>query len=596
MILQTLANYYDLLLNDEDSGISQPGYSKTRVSFAAVISSEGDLVDLEDLRVQSGKKLIGREMNVPEQIKKTSGVASNFLCENASYFFGIPIKGDEGKSQKEHQKFKELHLELLENLHSKEGLAIKAFLENWNPTEAMNSEILKSYFEDLKTANIVFKLDGNVKPLHNLNEFQSVWENYKSVNESRVIGQCLISGEILPLARLHPSIKGVIGSQTSGASIVSFNLEAFTSYGKDQSFNAPISEKSTFAYTTSLNYLLGNRDHNIRIGDTTIVYWAEKSLNNIEESIFAEIFSPSTSMKDSEETTTPMIRRDPEVVRIVQRIMEKLKNGLSIRTAATEFDPNVKFYILGLAPNASRLSIRFWNQDNFGDLIEKMLQHQLDMDVERPENLRLSIPPWMILKEAAVRRDLKNISPILAGNLAKSIFTGLVYGDSLFTQILGRIRVEGQVNDIRAGIMKACMKRKARKLGDLEKEALYTVSLNEHNLNKGYLLGRLFAVLEKAQQDVTQNLNASIKDRYFGAASATPQSVFPVLIKLSQHHMAKSNYGSFRDREIQKILEKLESFPAHLNLEEQGNFILGYYHQKQSFYKPAEEKTTKEEQ
>jgi CRISPR-associated protein Csd1 len=194
------------------------------------------------------------------------------------------------------------------------------------------------------------------------------------------------------------------------------------------------------------------------------------------------------------------------------------------------------------------------------------------------------VTPWRILKEASANRDTKNISPLLAGNLARCIFTGQVYGESIYTHMLSRIRADGQVNDIRAGMIKACMKRKSRKQGNSEKEAIFTVSLNTESTNTGYRLGRLFAVMEKAQQDANPGLNATIKDRYFGAASTTPGSVFPILIKLSQHHISKAEYGRFRDVEIQGILETVEAFPAYMNLDDQGQFVLGYYHQKQALY------------
>jgi CRISPR-associated protein Csd1 len=584
MILQALANYYEVLVSDEDSGVSPPGSSSAKVSFAAIISQQGELVDLEDLRIQSGNKMIARGMIVPEQIKKTSGIASNFLCENASYSFGLATKGDVEKSKKQFLAFKNFHLQILNAVFSKDVDAFKLFLNNWNYDEVLSSKVLERNSEYLLTCNLVFKIDGSSRYLHQLTEVRNAWKAYKAGSLSEEIGQCLISGEMSPIARLHPSIKGVVGSQAMGASIVSFTPSAFCSYGKEQSYNAPVSEESTFAYTTALNYLLSSDKHRIRVGDTTAVFWAEKSTDGLEESIFKELFDPVSEAQDDETKEFKGRVPDEGAVRRIKMLLNRLKEGLTVDDPNDDFNRDTQFYILGLSPNAARLSIRFWYQDTFIKLVEKMLQHQLDMDIVRPKNANDMVTPWRILKEAAARQDTKNISPLLAGNLARSILSGQVYGESIYTHMISRIRADGKVSDIRAGMIKACSMRKHRKQGNLEKEAMYTVSLNTENSNTGYRLGRLFAVMEKAQQDASPGLNATIKDRYFGAASTTPGSVFPILVKLSQHHISKAEYGRFRDTEMQGILETVESFPSYMNLEDQGQFILGYYHQKQSFY------------
>lgn len=590
MILQALANHYKILLEDEKSGVSPPGYSRAGVSFAAIISKEGELLDLEDLRVQKGKKLVSRDMVVPEQLKKANGIASNFLCENASYFFGLSAIDQSEKSKKKFESFRELHQVILENAKSEDAKILLLFFKKWDAVSAVNHRVIEKNKEELLTANIVFKIEGSLKYVHEIPEVKQAWSFYKGSQLSDIVGQCLMTGKNLPLARLHPSVKGVSGSQSVGASIVSFNLESFKSYGKDQSFNAPVSEEATFAYTTALNYLLNSEKNRLRIGDTTTVFWAECSSNGLEEAIFAELFDPSSvsgddNVEDEKKKDEKGRIRDPHAVQIVKKVLGKLKNGEKIYEAATEINLDTKFFILGLSPNVARLSIRFWYEDTFGALFERMIQHQLDMEIERPEKLGVSIPTWMVLKEMAVQHDLKNLSPLLAGNFSKSIISGQCYGESIYNQMIGRIRADREVNAVRAGMIKACMKRRARKYGEYEKEALFTVSLNERNENKGYRLGRLFAVLEKAQLDVSPKLNATIKDRYFGAASATPASVFPTLVKLSQHHMSKSEYGYARDREIKEILQGVDAFPAHLNLENQGQFVLGYYHQKQAFFK-----------
>jgi CRISPR-associated protein Csd1 len=584
MILQALEKHYEVLLEDKNSGIAPLEFCSARVSFAAIISKNGELLDLEDLRINNGKKLLARDMIVPEQVIKTSGTSSNFLCENASYAFGLPTKNDIKKSRKEFKEFERFHEEILSGIKIQEVDAFLSFLSKWNPEISSQHPILKNKIEDLNTGNIVFKMEGTNRFFHEIREIKNVWSLYKKSKTSKVIGQCLLSGKIKPLASLHHKIKGVAGSQTVGASIVSFNKRAFTSYGKEQSLNSPISEESMFAYTTTINYLLSSRRNNIRIGDTTAIFWAEKSTDGLEESIFTELFDPIE--ENTNGTSKNSLRREPdsEAAKRVKSLLERLKNGQSVYDDSESFDVNTNFYILGLSPNAARLSVRFWYRDSFGRMIEKMLQHQLDMDIIRPSYANSLVTPWRILKEVAPNQDQKNISPLLAGNLARSIFSGQVYGEGIYTSILSRIRADGKVNDIRAGMIKACLIRKERKKDSHKKEVLFTVSLNLENNNIGYRLGRLFAVMEKTQLDANPNLNATIKDRYFGAASTTPGSVFPILIKLSQHHMSKAEYGRARDSEMSRIMETVESFPPHMTLEDQGQFILGYYHQKQSFY------------
>jgi len=585
MILQALEQHYWVLLDDENNQIAPPAYSIAKVDFAAVISSNGNLVELEDLRVNRGDKLISRQLTVPEQVIRTSGIASNFLCENASYFFGIPIKGDEKRSKEEYSEFKRYHESMLSNVTIQAVKALILFFKMWDAEKAVEHHALKNRFEDLKTGNIVFRLDGDRKYLHEMQEVKETWEMYRNSTVSQKIGQCLISGEKKPLAVLHQKIKGVVGSPSMGSAVVSFNKDAFTSYGKEQSLNAPISEEATFAYTTVINYLLDNDKNRVRhIGDTTAIFWAQKSTNGLEESIFSEIFDPLEEFGNHVDEKVQKRKPDNEAIRTIKSLLERLKNGQSIYDLDDKINMETDFFILGLAPNSSRLSIRFWQKDSFGKILTEMLQHQLDMEIILPEYSQPLVAPWKILKEAAAHKDSKNISPRFAGNLAKSIISGQLYGDGIYTAMLSRIRADRDVNSIRAGMIKACMIRKARKNGDDRKEASITVSLNLDNYNVGYRLGRLFAVMEKTQSEANSGLNSTIKDRYFGAASTTPGSVFPILMKLSQHHISKAEYGRFRDSQIGEIMETVETFPSHLNLEDQGQFILGYYHQKQSFY------------
>jgi len=300
----------------------------------------------------------------------------------------------------------------------------------------------------------------------------------------------------------------------------------------------------------------------------------------IEENIFSELINSENDEKNKKDET----RVDNSAQSIVAKLLDRARKGLPVLKNVNEtIDSETRFYILGLAPNAARASIRFWHMDKFGAVIKNLLMHQIDMDVER-KNQDDIISSWRILKEISVRKDLKKLSPLMAGKLTEAIIRGTQYPQSLYTAVLTRIRADNDVNYIRAGLVKACLKRKAR-IYKNGKEGVFTVALNNENSNSGYLLGRLFAVMEKAQKDALgEKINATIKDRYFSSATATPGAVFPTLIKLSQYHIEKSDYGYARDREIQQIMQSVDKFPSHLSLDDQGQFILGYYHQKQSFY------------
>lgn len=578
MILQGLYQLYERLSVESDSGVSPRGYSKARVSFALNLSEKGELLNVLDLRAQN-KKLTPRVMDVPRQVKRASNVEPNFLCDNSGYVLGVDAKGKPDRTQKTFQAFCTLHHHILDNLSDVGARAVLGFLDRWSAEEATGHPLLQPYWDELMAGgNMIFKLDGTPGFVHERPEIRNVWRKYVAANVSNVVDQCLITGEYCPIARLHDSIKGVSGAQPSGAALVSFNLDAFTSYGKEQNFNAPVSEDAAFGYVTALNYLLQSDKHRLRIGDATTVFWAERS--GPEEDMLAELLDPSAGK--AEDQASP--RRDPLATRLVHDVLRRVTDGLPIREGMTNVDPNVRLFILGLSPNASRLSVRFWQVDTFGNFVERIGQHYADMALVLPKWESGHFPVWRILKETAPLGDSKRVPPLLGGALTRSILLGTAYPQGLYTAILSRIRSDQQVNPVRAAVVKACMVRNARILGNIKKGGTLHMSLNEESTETGYLLGRLFALLEKAQEDATPGLNATIRDRYFGAASAAPLTVFPVLLRLAQHHLAKAEYGHVLDRRIQEIMTRIQGFPAHLSLEEQGLFVLGYYHQRQALY------------
>lgn len=596
MIINALYKYYETLLQDRDSGISRPGFSKAKVGYCLVLSREGRLLDIIDLRVERRKKLVSREIDVPEQGKRTSGVSANFMCDNCTYVLGLGQKNKKEKKERLKECFEafiRLHEKILESIQDEGVAALMRFLHGWDIACAAAHPVVVRHLDGLaEGSNLVFRLEGSEGYLHERKAVIDAWDRYRSGQASGVKMQCLVTGQKTGIARLHPSIKGVTGAQSSGASLVSFNLDAFTSYGKSQSFNAPVGEEAAFGYTTALNYLLNSGKHRVRIGDTTTVFWAERSTNGLEEDLLGALFFPvqEDNGEKKENENGYRLVRDPQTVKLLHDIFRKVKAGEPVSQGLIGIDLNTNFYILGLAPNASRLAVRFWHVDRFGEFLDKIGQHYSDMAmVKRFEGEPDFVSVAMILKETAPLKDPKKIAPLLGGVLMRSILMGTPYPMSLYSTIISRIRADQEVNYVRAAVIKACLVRN-RRFYNKRNEVELTVALNEQNRKTGYLLGRLFALLEKAQEEANPGINSTVRDRYFGAASASPGSVFPILLRLAQHHISKAEYGRYTDRLIEDVISCIDRFPAHLSLEEQGQFILGYYQQRQALYVKPEKK------
>lgn len=604
MIISALNRYYQILAEDEKSGIPLYGYSSAKVGFALNISTSGELLDVIPLKVQgnSGKKLVLRQMIVPEQIKRAVNISPNFICDNSTYVLGIDNKGKPDRAKEAFAAYKELHIKILSGSNSETAIAILNFLNNWHVDEARQCPILQECLEEiLEGSNLVFRLDGKTGYIHNDSEIKRLWEQYSLKNEDATIGQCLITGENTSIARLHPNIKNVKNAQPMGASIVSFNAPSYESYGKTQSYNSPIGENVAFAYTTVLNHMLSSLKQKVQIGDATTVFWAERP-EGIYTDLAAELLNPSIPQDGKENKN--IYERDPKIEALVKDILEKAKAGIIINTLAGEIDLQTKFHILGLSPNASRVSVRFFHSDSFGGFINKTVQHYKDMAIIKNfENQPDNIPIWKLINETvSSKSNNKEANPLLAGSMMRAILNGGLYPAILFNGIMTRVKTDSEirVNYIRASIIKAYLLRKARITKMQNLEEVLKVALNEQTTEKSYLLGRLFAILEKTQKDAG---NETIRARYFASAMTTPGAVFPILIRLAQHHIAKEEFGFINDKRIETVLNKIEygndieCFPSHLTLDEQGVFVLGYYHQRTKLWeKQVKENTNLKEE
>jgi len=605
VIIEALYDHYKTLSRRPGSDVPPPGFASVPVAWAFNISADGELLDVIPLSRAKGKRIVPVDMMVPEPVKRSgTGVAPCFLCDNSTYIIGDDVKGKPERSRKAFDASKEWHLAILQDVDDEAARAVCRYFERWEPEQAREHPALRPVLDDvLAGRNIVFRLDGAEGYVHERPKVREAWLHHRDGATSDVVGQCLVTGDEAPIARIHPSIKGVVGAQPAGAALSSYNLKAFESYGKTQNFNAPLSEAVAFGYTTALNYMLSNPRQRLQLdANTTVVFWSERQDGEREENLLAQLLD----LRDVDDTSAAAPEKegpveDAETTRLVRDVLAKVRRGEPIDFDAIEVDPESRFFILGLSPNSSRLSVRFWHVDTFGHLVRRVAQHHADMAIVAPKWRQDDyISVREILRETAPQRDWDRVPPLLGGGLMRAILTGRPYPQGLYTALIGRIRADAEerVNYVRAAVLKASLLRRMRagwRLvegddGFTDQEVTITVSLDPNNKKPGYLLGRLFAVLEKVQADANPGLNATIRDRYFGAASATPRAVFPQLLRLAQHHIAKAEYGHVSDRLIESILVDLTEFPTHLDLGQQGLFMLGYYHQRQAFFEKSASK------
>jgi CRISPR-associated protein Csd1 len=598
VILSALTDYYNRLLKSGAEDVAPAGYSYEGISFALVISPSGELLDIHDIRDLDGKKPQPKRICVPQPPKRSVNVESCFLWDKTSYVLGITGKSDERSIERAlttHAAFKQLHEVALQGETDVGLSALLAFLRLWDPEQL---ERFRGIEQDLFDSNVVFRLEGDQGYIHERAAARLLRSKLLAGREGATV-QCLITGEPGSLATLHPAIRGVKDAQSSGASIVSFNLDSSTSFSKKQGENAPVSQESAFAYTTALNYLLRRGDSNrqrLQIGDATVVFWARaESAVQAEraESLFANLLSPQVSDDDSE---TAKLRT----------ALRAVTAGRAVQELDSDLDPGTTIYVLGLAPNAARLSIRFWQQGSIKYFAEMLADHYRDLSLSPSAWIQ---PPsvWRLVLETVPHREgskpkADDASPLLAGELLRAVLSGGRYPQSLLSNLIMRMRADGDLSPLRISLCKAVLARDRRK-GIKGNQWEVPVSLDINNKEPGYLLGRLFSALENVQRAALgKKINATIKDRYYGSASATPAIIFPVLIRNAQNHLGRLRKDSpglahTLEGDLGQILEQLGAeFPRSLRIESQGHFAIGYYHQTQSRFTKNEKRTEQGEE
>lgn len=585
-ILQSLVALYDRLARRGET-ISTPGYAPVRIGFVLEIDADGTPLDLIDIRDHSERKPVAPWLMMPS-VSRTSGIRPAFLWDKTAYVFGITgVEGldDDGKrivpgqgkrTLDEHQSFRLEHQQVLSENEDIGLAALRRFVEGWSPEQW----VARGYPSDAIDQNIAFRLQGDRLRIDESEEARRL--TAARVQAGSAIASCLVTGKEAPYAELQPQFKGVLGAQSSGASLVSFNAGAFESYGRKDGANAPVSEEAAFKYGAALNWLLDRANaRRFRLGETTVVFWADErpdaggevAAAAAEDVLWAEFGSAADQDVDQEDAAV---------------IATGLQNVKELRKApdASKLQAETRIHILGLSPNSGRIAVRFWLVDTYGHLSQNLERHKRGMKL-------LPAPPnpdqkaYALLCEIAVQRDAKNIPPRLAGELARAILTGGHYPRTLLTAVVARIRSDKTVNPVRAALCKAIINRE-------HDEEVVPVAIHTESDDGAYNLGRLFAAYEYAEKGVADR-NATIRDKFIGSASATPRRVFPILMRGYEHNasaLAKSEgnkrgAGVKAARTISQILDRFGAempFPTSLTLDEQGRFFVGYYHQMSALY------------
>ncbi|MGV0758939.1 type I-C CRISPR-associated protein Cas8c/Csd1 [Tistrella mobilis] len=622
MILQQLAEYYDRRIEGGDTDLPEEGMSEKAIDAAIVLDrfEPGGVPEIELLGDRGGKKYKPLRMMVPAEVKRASGLVANFLWDKSAYILGVkkakdPASGgDVEAAEREFETFRSLHLEALAGTEDRALLKLLEFLGDWTPERAAAAVASGALPAEVVDANLIFRFGrGRTRDLHRFTPARAAWAARRAA-VAGAVGRCLVSGEVAPIARLHRSIKGVRGAQSSGASLVSFNLDAFTSFGKEQGANAPISERVAFAYVEMLNTLLRpDGAHRVQIGDATTVFWtdAPNPADDTASRVLANAVSPAYGLMDQDAgaeadeagedgtAKTPKIdlKMSDEEAKRVRTALSALARGRTMGEAiSADLHPDTRLWVLGLAPNAARLALRFWYEDRLGDAVDHVRQHWHDLRLDPGIDPGRPVSVYALLKALAPQGKLDNLPPKLGGDIMRAVLSGRPYPANMAALALMRIRADGEISALRVAMLKAWLLRRSGK-EPLEREG-DLVSLDPAETNTGYRLGRLFAVLENLQRAALPGLNATIRDRFYGAASATPGSIFPVLMRGSTHHAAKlrkdrGGLAHWYDTTIAEVVDGLPSnLPRHLGVEDQGRFAIGYFHQRQAMMTraPAEVK------
>ncbi|MGO8781509.1 MAG: type I-C CRISPR-associated protein Cas8c/Csd1 [Rhodomicrobium sp.] len=593
-ILQSLAAFYDRL--DRRGDAPRTGYAPVGVSFAIPIARDGSVDKVIDLRDHGGGRPFAVDRMLPKvRDHNNSGQDPFLFWDNTGYALGLVKKEmKRGSPDGLFKSFKAANLAATEGATSPELMAFRAFLVRWRPEQQALLGILDN---DLDT-NIVFRCIETGRLIHDVEEASSIWRGILNPNDAPN-QLCLVSGELRPQARLHPKFPSLVAGGNR-APIVSFNEKSFESYGKDQGANAPVSEEAAFKYGAALNWLLDPvNSRRFRLGETTVVFWAdekeygEEAAEAAEDRFWTDFGTDDRGETEDEggggEKRDGADANESDIdAEEAAKIGAQAQNIRHLRKPPdlSKLKPETRLHVLGLSPNSGRIAVRFWLVDTWGHLEENLKRHKRDTAIE-PPGPNPDQKAYALLYETAVQRKRENIPPRLGGELARAILTGGHYPRTLYAAVIARIRADKTINAARAGLCKAVINR------DHDEEEI-PVALNPESDDGAYNLGRLFAVYEYAERSVADR-NATIRDKFIGAASATPRRVFPLLMRGYEHNASALAKGEGNQRgagtkaakAVSQILDRFGGempFPAALPIEDQGRFFVGYYHQRAALY------------
>lgn len=574
MILQALVDYYK-----RSDGLPREGWIRRAVDYELILDTRGDCIAFNALgEIQKGKTVAEERLvtAIGKQAMKhtNSGKDANLLWDNASFVFGAGNKGATKLAS-----FIETLQSWLGELDDPGVKAVHLFCTQLQANPEAASALIERFghSEDFEKRDpvLTFRLRGDLEGIHHRPSVRSAYEDafIERGASGGVRGNCLVTGKTnVPIALNETVIKNVWGGQPAGCNIVSFNARAFESYGKTerQGENAPVSRAAAFAYTTALNHLLRkDSPQRMQVGDASTVFWAERQ--DPFETIFGDIF------QDNPDASTDK----------VEALLNAVHSG-----HWGSLDKELRYHVLGLAPNAARISIRFYHCVTLGELGQRIAQHFEDLALVRGPNDARYPSLFRLLTAVTLQNKADNIPPNLGGAVVDAILAGpnMPYPSLWLNAAVGRCRAEHTVNHLRAAAIKACLNRQQRHVAlsspSLAPEKEFLPMLDLSNTNPAYRLGRLFAVLEKIQEEASPGLNATIRDRYYGAASSTPVAVFTTLLRLKNAHLKKLSPGRTAafEKLLGEVLGPVTDFPKHLPLPDQGRFALGYYHQRQDFF------------
>lgn len=593
MLIQALCEYYNIL--SKNNMVLPEGFSEVNIHYLVCLTPDGKIEEIIDwqktvpVKGKNGKiteKKVPRRVVMPKRTQKP-GIDYNIIEHRPLYLFGL--NDDKGvltpndrteKAKKSHEIFVQSNFQFIEGMESPVINAYRNFIRNWNPEKETENPFLLALGKKYSSGGYAFCVSGETdKLLHQDEQIRQKWlcqfkENQKG--QEKTIGQCSILGTNQEIARIHNKINGVAGGQATGTILVGYNNPSDTSYENEQSYNSSISVTAMNQYTECLNYLLTGTAHKMVLDDMTMVFWAMDKSGKYED-LFSCLSFGNFDKVDEE-----------QVNMMLKKMMTNAEQGCVTTEqidVLEDIDPNVDFYIAGFKPNVSRIALKFLYRRKFGSILENITAHQKDIQIS--ERL-LTVPLWRIKRElVSSKSEKENIDPGLMTKLLEAILYGTRYPTAYLATLIRRIRTDKTVNGIRAGMIKAYLNRNARFLKEREE---ITLSLNKTNTNPAYLCGRLFAVLEKLQQEASgDTLNRTIRDSYFASASASPAIIFPKLLRLAQNHLNKVAYPVFYNKLIGEIVDQLAGeFPDTLMLKEQGTFIVGYYQQYQNFFEKKE--------